>query len=108
MILLIDIPDEVYGNIKARNGSSYFTSKEIESVDTAIRTGVQFSRFKEVASDRITKSILELNEELKTSLRCNQCEYNDIPNAGECYLCFKGIQDCFTPKGEDNAKNKTD
>lgn len=63
MILLIDIPDKVYESIKVRNGSGYFTPKEIECMDQTIRTGVQFNRFKKVASDRITEAIKELNED---------------------------------------------
>ena len=100
MKLLIDIPEDIYKSIKMSHRSGWLSSKEIEHMDKAISTGVPFDAFKEMASNRIAKEITELNKDLSRMLRCYQCEYTDIANAGECYLCIKGIQDCFTPKGE--------
>ena len=101
MKLIIEIREDDYKRVMERKlDDSLKSAITRENIIRAIETGVLFDRFKEVASNRITKAIKELNDEVSKQLTCYQCEYNDIPNAGECYVCIKGIQNYFTPKGE--------
>ena len=107
MILMIEIPEDDYKRVLEKKFcEDKYTDDSLKSIITrkniirAVETGIPFDRFKEIASNRITEAIKELNQEVSNQLTCYQCEYNDIPNAGECYVCFKGIQDYFTPKGE--------
>lgn len=102
MKLIIDINEEDYKRVKSQMLDDHLPSIITRRrIIQAIETGIPFDTFNDMISNRISNCITDLNKEFDKSLRCNQCFYNDIANAGECYLCIKNIQDCFTPKRED-------